>query len=206
MSTIQEALNAVTGAITPKKVIAKKDGANVAPLLEGSFASLALKAGENLAEATKLQAKADELKAAVNAAIKQLHAASVVVGRTGKCAIATAFKDGLLNGGLSEGSARNYLTVFRQAVASGEPVTDWNPARAKAPSAEDGTENEGKKTDKKVKVPTTLADILAKAYSLNGGEDLKAVCFRIEEDYQDDKIDSFYAGVVSFLQLHGVEL
>lgn len=198
---VDKAEEAVTKAVKGSKATPKK--AEVSPLLSESFATVALQAGENLAKSSKLQEEADKLKEAVNAAIKQLHAANITVGRRGKCAIATAFYDGVVAGGLSKKVAENYTSVFRKAVENGKPVTQWNASRAEVESTDVETVT-GKKTREKEE--PVLADPILKAFNFKEGEEFKALCFQIEKDFEDGKIDNIYAGFISFLQFNGVEI
>ena len=94
-----------------------------------SLASLAANCATSLLEAKAHEDKAKAFKDAANVTIAQLHKAKATVGRKGSCATATAFYDTLVSGGLAKGTASNYLSVFKDAVKTGKPVTDWNPNR-----------------------------------------------------------------------------
>ena len=123
-----------------------------------SLASLAAETADDLIAAKAADDKAASCREAANKKIAQLHKAKASVGRKGNCAIATAFYDALIAGGLSKGTAANYLTVFRDAVKSGKPVTDWNPNR-------DG-KGKGKGKGGKGKGTATLNDLLIKAFNM----------------------------------------
>jgi hypothetical protein len=179
---------------TTAKVAGSKD--KTVPIA-GSFATMAADCGSKLAQVQSLTREAEMLKAEVNKIIKALHEAKIEVGRNGKCAVASAFSDALMNAGMSKGTAQNYCTVFREAVKTGKAVTQWNPAR-------NGDSNKGKINSTKDK--PTLAVQLLKAFNFGNGEEFKALCFRIEQDFIDDKVPSYYAGFVSYLESEGVEI
>ena len=129
-------------------------------------------------------------KEAANKAIVQLHDAKAVIGDRRKCTMAASFYDGLIEGGLGKGTAANYLTVFRDAVKTGKPVTDWNTKRkgAKAKSAK------GKKE---------FADKLATVYR---DADFAGFINDLQQAFHDDEIGTLIDGVKSFLEASGIEL
>lgn len=176
------------------KAISNKD--KTVPIA-GSFATMAADCGSKLAQVQSLTKETEMLKAEVNKIIKALHDAKIEVGRNGKCAVASAFSDALMNAGMSKGTAQNYCTVFRQAVSTGKPVTQWNPARQN--DAAKGKINSTK--DK----PTLVVQLL-KAFNFGNGDEFKALCFKLEQDFIDDKVESYYAGFVSYLESEGVEM
>ena len=96
-----------------------------------SLAVLARECASNVIEAKSYEDKRQASLEAANVVIAKLHAEKAVIGTKGKCAIATAFYDGLVAGGLAKGTASNYLSVFRDAVKTGKKVTEWNPAQSK---------------------------------------------------------------------------
>ena len=129
-------------------------------------------------------------KEAANNQIAVLHDAKAVVGDRRKCAMAASFYDALVTGGLGKGTAANYLTVFRDAVKTGKPVTDWNTKRkgAKAKSAK------GKKE---------FADKLAMVYR---DADFAGFITDLQQSFYDDEIKTLIDGVKSFLEASGIEL
>jgi len=94
-----------------------------------SYTSHASTVASALLDAKKHDDKANACREEANVLIADLHKNKVEVGRNGKCSIATAFYDTLVQGGLAKGTASNYLSVFKDAVKTGKPVTDWNPNR-----------------------------------------------------------------------------
>lgn len=165
-----------------------------------SLTELALHCGSELARAGKLEKEAAEIKKMININIKLLFEADVKVGRNGKCAIASAFHEGMLSNGLTKGTADNYLQTFRNAVNTGVTVDQWNMARVKESAT--GTAPKAKKESPE----KNLAVELLKAFNYKGGDEFKDLCFQLEKDFNDTKIDCLYAGFISFLQFHGVEI
>ena len=106
------------------------------------LSAVAAACGADLIVAKSHDDKAAASRESANKHIAALHKAKATVGRKGTCSIATAFYDALIAGGLSKGTANNYLSVFRDAVKSGKPVTDWNPNRK---GAKGGKGGKGKK-------------------------------------------------------------
>lgn len=160
-----------------------------------SLSTIAAACGADLVAAKGHDDKALSLREAANIKIAQLHKAKAVVGRNGKCAIATAFYDSLIAGKWAKGTADNYLSVFRGAVASGKPVTDWNPNRK---GAAKGTKGKGGKGKGKA----ALADLLLKA---RNHEDWAECCEVIEAEFQDDA-GTIAEIVDSWLTAQGVEI
>ena len=66
----------------------------------------------------------------INALIKQLCAAKVVIGDARTCDYAKAFVETCIKEGLAKQSASNKLSAFRAAVKIGAPMTDSNKSRA----------------------------------------------------------------------------
>lgn len=179
-----------------KKQSSKKQGSKVAPIT-GDFTSIAAECGMKLAESLALQRDADMRKEEVNKLIKKLHDSKIEVGRIGKCSLASAFSDALMNAGISKGTAQNYCSVFRKAVESGKAVMQWNVSR-------DTDTAKAKKTRNTKDV--TLADKLLPAFNFGTGEEFKALCFKIEAAFLDAKIDCFYSGIIQYLESEGVEM
>lgn len=163
-----------------------------------SLASLAAETADDLIAAKAADDKAASCREAANKKIAQLHKAKASVGRKGNCAIATAFYDALIAGGLSKGTAANYLTVFRDAVKSGKPVTDWNPNR-------DG-KGKGKGKGGKGKGTATLDDLLIKAFNHDDGKTFQALCGQIEAAFDDAQIKTIYDGFVEHFKAAGYEI
>lgn len=166
------------------------------------YVAMALTAGKNAAEVKSLREKSAALMEAINRTVQTLFKAGVKVGRTGKCSIATAFTDGLLDGGLSKGTAQNYTSVFRKAVDEGSIITEWNPAQ-KSVASEVQAEKSAPKKGASHRAKPEFATQLKKVFSFDDDEAFKALCFEIEQQFQDDKIDSIYAGFVQYLEREG---
>jgi len=155
-----------------------------------SLSAVAAACAASLVEAKSHEDKAAACKEAANKQIAILFKEKAVVGRNGKCAVATAFYDGLVTGGWAKGTSNNYLSVFRDAVKTGKPVTDWNPSRksAKAKSAK------GKKE---------FADKLAMVYR---DADFAGFITDLEASWDDGQIKTLIEGVKSYLEASGIEL
>jgi hypothetical protein len=88
-----------------------------------------------LASLAASKAQEDAL-AGVNALVVTMREAGVKkVGDRRKDVIAIDFHATLTGAKLAVGTANNYLTTFREAVATGEPITDWNKSRTDAKKA-----------------------------------------------------------------------
>lgn len=192
-------VNPVAGNKAGKEAKEVKEVKEVTTIKGQSLTELALHCGSELARAGKLEKEAEEIKKLINVNIKILFDAGVKVGRKGKCAIASAFHEGMISNGLTKGTADNYLKTFRDAVNEGVPIEQWNKARIDAAT---GT------APKPPRAPAekSLALELLKAFNYKGGNEFKDLCFQVEKDFNDDKVKSFYAGFISFLQLHGIEI
>ena len=128
-----------------------------------------------------------------NVHVLELHSAGVIVGRQGKCPIATAFVDALVNAPkpLAKGTAGNYLRTLKMHVKSGEPIIDWNPDR------------KGKKSKGEGKgEPKTLATLLLSAYNHEGFE---SMCDAVQEAFQDDRFPTIVECVADWLKSEGIE-
>jgi hypothetical protein len=144
----------------------------------------------------KAEAQASALKESINKMVAELHTAKAKVGtykRDGTgCAIATAFVDGCIEGGLSKDTAqKTYLPTFKKAVADGKPIGDWNGQRAK-----------GKAKGGKASEPKSLANKLATCYRdaefASFAEDLQAA--------YDNAEGSILECIKSYLEAEGIEL
>jgi hypothetical protein len=163
-----------------------------------SFASLASAIGKALGELKGLETKAAAFKEAINLKIAELHKGKVKVGTYKKdgtgCAIATAFVDGCVEGGLSQSTAqKTYLPTFKKAVADGKPVGDWNGQRAK---------KGGKGKGGKASEPKSLANKLATCYR---DEDFAGFVADLQAAFENDEGDLIEL-VKSYLEAAGIEL
>lgn len=143
-----------------------------------------------------LDAEAKRLAAleAVNLIVSQLRELKVTVGRNAKvngCPIAMEFHATLVAGGIKAASANNYLTTFKDAVATGKKITDWNASRAKAKGK--GGAGKGK---------ATLDSLLLKAYNHAEFKDMIEV---VQAEYEDAKGD-MHACITSWLTAMGAEI
>jgi hypothetical protein len=164
-----------------------------------SFTSLAAAIGQMLGDLKAVETKAAAFKEAINANIAKLHEGKVTVGTYKKdgtgCAIATAFIDGGVAAGLSQSTMqKTYLPTFKQAVATGKPVTDWNGQRAK---------KGGKGKGGKASEPKTLANKLATCYR---DEDFAGFIADLQASYDDAEVDNLIDGIKSYLEAAGIEL
>ncbi len=163
-----------------------------------SLSAIASTCGSKLVEAKGFETKRQACLEAVNAGVIQLHKAKAKVGQNKKCSIATSFYDALVQGGLGKGTAANYLSTFRKAVAEGKPVKEWNPAQSKAKAkGAKGSKAKGKKE---------FSDLFRPAFNHDTGNSFMALCKMIEKDYKDDKIKTLYAGFVDYFKAEGDEI
>lgn len=161
-----------------------------------TLSNLAIVCGKSLGELKKVEASASALKETINKAIAQLHAAKTKVGTYKKngsgCIIATAFVDGCVQGGIAPSTAQQtYLPTFKQAVASGKPVTDWNSQRGKKKG------KGGKATEAK-----TLANKLATCYR---DADFEGFINDLQASFEDDQGDLIDL-IRSYLESEGIEV
>lgn len=146
--------------------------------------------------------KCDETKQAfrdnTNVLVAKLHTNKVTVGRLGKnpCAIAYAFHSTLVAGGVAKGTASNYLTTFKNAVATGKPITDWNTQRT----------NGKKKGNAKGKGKSTLSNLLVKAFNHDDGKSFEELCSKVESQFEDAKFDTVYECFIDYLKSEGFEI
>ena len=161
-----------------------------------SLASIASTCGTKLVEAKGFEAKRQACLDEVNTGVMQLSKAKAKVGQNKKCAIATAFYDSLVNGGLGKGTAANYLSTFRKAVTEGKPVTEWNPAQSKGAKAK-GAKAKGAKGSK------AFADKLATVF--RDGE-FEGFINDLEASFHNDEIETLIEGVKSYLEASGIKL
>ena len=163
-----------------------------------SLSAIASACGSKLVEAKGFEAKRQACLDEVNAGVMKLSKAKAKVGQNKKCSIATSFYDALVQGGLGKGTAANYLSTFRKAVAEGKPVKEWNPAQSKKKAGATGTKGaKGKKE---------FSDLFRPAFNHDKGNSFLALCKMIEKDYKDDKIKTMYAGFVDYFKSEGDEI
>ena len=160
-----------------------------------SLASLASDCARALLEAKAHEDFAKKFKDAANVTIAQLHKAKATVGRKGTCATATAFYDTLVSGGLAKGTASNYLSVFKDAVKTGKPVTDWNPNRKGAKGKVKG------KAPKQARENPAM-DALFKMVKTDEGLDVLAA---IQMAYDDDE-GTIIEIVIDMLKAEGFKI
>ena len=162
-----------------------------------SYTAIAASIATSLVSAKSYEDKAVSLKDDVNKQIAVLHKDKVVIGRKGKCSIATAFYDGLISGGWAAGTSANYLTTFREAVKTGKPVTDWNAKRNAKGGAKGGSKAKGSKA---------FADLFRPAFNHDNGKTFQVLCAELEYLYQNDDLGNFYEGFVDFFKAEGDEI
>jgi hypothetical protein len=160
--------------------------------MEITLSQLASDCASLVADMKAAETKAETSREAANVVIVKLHKAKATIGRYNQCAGATAFMDTLTARGLAKGTSKNYLTVFRDAVKTGKPVTDWNGSRADAKSKGKG----------KGKGKAELSALLLKA---RNHADFAEACEMMEAEYKDDK-GTFAEVVDSWLESQGIEL
>jgi hypothetical protein len=163
---------------------------------EINLTQIANAVGVALGGLKKAETTAGLLKETMNKYIAQLHSAKAKVGtykkdKTG-CAIATAFVDGCIEGGLSQATAqKTYLPTFKKAVADGKPIGDWNGQRAK-----------GKAKGNKASEPKSLANKLATCY--RDAEFAEFAC-DLQTAYDNDE-GTLLDCIKSYLEAAGIEL
>lgn len=204
----------ITDAVITKEVT-KSKAAKSATIVE-SAETLASNCGKLWLSGVKVQdsinaleVEAQNILKEVNRIIKNLHDSGVTVGKSRRsCKVATAFFNAL-GDGLKETTKANYLSRFRTCVNEGSAIVNWNKAHeevketkeAEAKEEPQGTKHKIAKGENEV-----FTEKLLSVFNLDGGEKLKALCFQIEEKYENAEVDSFYEGIVDFLKSEGVEL
>ena len=164
-----------------------------------SLSAIAAACAASLVTAKSHEDKAAACKESANKDIVKLHSAKAVVGDKRNCAVAGSFYDGLVTGGWAKGTASNYLSTFRKAVASGKPVTDWNPNRKDA-------KGKGAKGKGKTKGSKALADLFRPAFNHESGKSFQVLCAEIEARYQNDELGNMYDGFVDYFKAQGDEI
>lgn len=163
-----------------------------------NLSQIANACGAALGQLKQAEISAATLKDTVNNYIVELHSKKAKVGTYKKdgtgCAIATAFIDGCVESGIAASTAQKvYLSTFKQAVASGKPVSDWNGQRAKAKAGKGAKASE----------PKSLANKLATCWRDGGFQDFLD---SLQESFQNDEIASLKEGVRSYLEAEGIEI
>jgi hypothetical protein len=165
-----------------------------------SYTAMAASAASDLIEAKKHDDKASALRENVNKVIVVLNKDKVVVGRYSKdgagCAMATSFVDTLTQAGWAKKTAQNYLSLFREAVKTGKPVTDWGGTKAGGRKAAGSKPNSAKGKKE-------FADKLATAFR---DAEFEGFINDLESSFQDDEIQTLIEGVKSFLESSGIKL
>ena len=159
-----------------------------------SYTNQASTVASSLIEAKKYDDKATSCREEANKLIASLHKAKVVVGRYNQCAVATAFVDTLIQGGLAKKTAQNYLSLFKDAVSTGKPVTDWGGTKG-------GKSRKGAKGNAKGK--KEFADKLATCFR---DAEFESFINDLEASFQDDQIETLIEGVKSFLEASGLKI
>jgi hypothetical protein len=160
-----------------------------------SLAAIAASCGDKLIQAKVLTDKATSLREEVNKEITVLHKAKAVVGRYNTCAMATAFVDALVGGGLAKKTAQNYLSLFKDAVKTGKPVADWGGTKA------------GGRKDVKGKAPkqdreNPALDALFKCMKAEGGLDVLQMMQASYDDAEGDLVEI----AIELLKSEGYEI
>lgn len=197
-SAVKNLVDTITGAASNKTVEDKPTKQSKTVKIEPNaqaYIATSAKIGADLARALKLEADAAVIKKEINVSIKMLHTHKVVVGRKGKCPVATAFFDAMVQGGIAKNTSANYLVTFRDHVKSGKEVTDWNKSRAST-----------SKTEPKKKEPKAFAEVFATAFNFGEGKNFRDLCLEAQNAFEDMQVDSFYAYFQDFLMFQGVKV
>ena len=165
-----------------------------------SYAAQAASVATDLVEAKKHDDASASCRESANKRIAVLHKDKVVVGRYSKdgtgCSTATSFVDTLTQAGWAKKTAQNYLSLFREAVKTGKPVTDWGGTKAGGRKAAGSKPNSAKGKKE-------FADKLATAFR---DAEFEGFINDLESSFQDDEIQTLIEGVKSFLEASGVKV
>lgn len=181
---------------TLKGYVMKKT--KVANAVESTLDNLAIVSaiGVNLGKINKLDGEINVLKEDINQKIIVLFGRKVVIGRYSKegatkgCAYACAFVDVCVQSGIEQSTAqRVYLPTFKDAVATGKPITDWNGSRA--------TSNTVLKS--KVEFSSKLLKVFNDA-------EFDGFVYDLQKSYHNDEIKTFKEGIVSYLEMMGEDI
>jgi hypothetical protein len=164
-----------------------------------SYTNQASTIASALIEAKKHEDKATSCREEANKLIVSLHKAKVVVGRYNTCAVATAFVDTLVQGGLAKKTAQNYLSLFKDAVATGKPVKDWGGVKG-------GKSRKDVKGKAKTKGSKAFVDLFRPAFNHDDGKTFQVLCAEIEARYQNDDLENFYDAFVDFFKAAGDDI
>jgi hypothetical protein len=164
-----------------------------------SLAAIAASCGDKLIQAKVLTDKATSLREEVNKEIAVLHKAKAIVGRYNTCAMATAFVDALVGGGLAKKTAQNYLSLFKDAVKTGKPVADWGGVKG-------GKSRKDVKGKAKTKGSKAFVDLFRPAFNHDDGKTFQVLCAEIETRYQNDDLENFYDAFVDFFKAAGDDI
>ena len=164
-----------------------------------SYTNQASTIASALIEAKKHEDKATSCREEANKLIVSLHKAKVVIGRYNTCAVATAFVDTLVQGGLAKKTAQNYLSLFKDAVATGKPVKDWGGVKG-------GKSRKDVKGKAKTKGSKAFADLFRPAFNHDDGKTFQVLCAEIEARYQNDDLENFYDAFVDFFKAAGDDI
>ena len=156
-----------------------------------SLSAVAAACASALVTAKSHEDKAAACKESANKQIAILFEAKTVIGDKRVCSSAQAFYDGLVTGGWAKKTAANYLSVFRDAVKTGKPVTEWNPSR------------KGAKAKASAKGKKEFADKLATVYR---DADFVGFITDLQAGYHDAQFPTLVDGIKSYLEASGIEL
>jgi hypothetical protein len=164
-----------------------------------NLSQIANAVGAALGQLKQAEISVITLKDTINNYIVELHTGKAKVGTYRKdgtgCAIATAFIDGCVESGIAASTAQKvYLPTFKQAVASGKPVGDWNGQRAKGKAGKKGS---------KASEPKSLANKLATCYR---DEDFEGFITDLQAQYDDAGFATLLDGIKFYLESAGIEL
>jgi hypothetical protein len=161
-----------------------------------SYTNQASTIASALVEAKKHDDKATSCREEANKLITSLHKAKVVIGRYSSCACATSFVDTLVQGGLAKKTAQNYLSLFKDAVATGKPVKDWG-----------GVKGGKSRKDVKGKAPkqdreNPALDALFKCLKATGGLDILHMMQASYDNAEGDLVEI----AIDILKAEGYEI
>ena len=159
-----------------------------------SYTAIAAAVATSLVSAKSYEDKAIALREDANKQIIVLHKAKVVVGRYNTCAVATAFVDTLVQGGLAKKTAQNYLSLFKDAVTTGKPVKDWGGTKA------GGRAVKGKAPKQDRENPAL--DALFKCMKAEGGLDVLHLMQSAYDNDEGDLVDI----AIDLLKAEGYEI
>jgi len=157
--------------------------------------------GMDLGDIVKKEGEISVLKEGINQKIVVLFNRKVSIGRYSKdgatkgCAYACTFVDMCVASGIEKSTAqRVYLPTFKDAVATGKPVDDWNKSR---------TDAKKKGSANTTKEKQALASKLNKAYK---DAEFDGFIADLQKSFLDDEIKTLKEGIESFLEMNGIEI